>query len=103
MAGIIFDNTKDKREWGISINDLDKGLRIVDLLNEQDKQIRYLTDKILEYEEQRREDVNFLSTIAMSKKAEKEIFRKALNNSSHSIEYTTILKLSKELGIDWND
>ena len=42
MRGIIFDNTKDKREWGISINDLDKGLRIVDMLNEQEELIKRL-------------------------------------------------------------
>lgn len=45
MAGVIFDNTKDKKEWGIPIYDLDKGLKIVDLLNRQCERVNELESR----------------------------------------------------------
>ena len=45
MAGVIFDNTKDKKEWGIPLYDLDKGLMIVDLLNTQCERITELESR----------------------------------------------------------
>ena len=50
---------------------------------------------------QRHEDVNYLAKIAMEYKAINEIFKKSLKESKHTIEYETIVKMGKKIGVEW--
>lgn len=68
--GVVWDSEKPNGLNGIAINDLDRGLRVVDWLNEQHEQIQELIQSSKELEEDCQSTFN-----AMSRKQD-DLYRK---------------------------